>query len=158
MSHRAESQRTLHSRRESHQGGPLDDVRMIELPKIIDPRGKLTYVEGRRHIPFPIRRVYWLYDVPGGEIRGGHAYHTLEEVIIAVSGSFDVALDDGFDTTAVTLNRSYYGLYVPSRTWRQLENFSTNGVCLILASTFYSEDDYIRDYEEFLALGRGVQP
>jgi hypothetical protein len=143
-------------RRESHVAVGGGAWRMIELPKIIDPRGKLTYVEGRRHVPFPIRRAYWIYDVPGGEVRGGHAYGELEELVIAVSGSFDVALDDGRSREVAALNRSYYGLYVPAMTWRQLENFSTNGVCLILASLPYSEDDYIRDYDTFVNLGRST--
>lgn len=125
--------------------------RRLELPRIIDPRGKLSYVEGRRHIPFEIQRAYWIYDVPGGEVRGGHAYRELEEVIIALSGSFDVAVDDGGRKESVVLNRSYFGLYVPPMTWRQLENFSTNGVCLILASRRYDEEDYIRDYGQFSA-------
>jgi dTDP-4-dehydrorhamnose 3,5-epimerase-like enzyme len=125
----------------------------IELPTVIDPRGKLTFVEGQRHVPFPIRRTYWIYDVPGGEIRGGHAYRALEELVIAISGSFDVVLDDGTRRDVVQLNRSYRGVYVPPMTWRQLENFSTNGVCLILASLPYTEDDYIRDRDTFLALG-----
>ena len=125
---------------------------MIELPTVVDPRGKLTIIEGGRQLSFQIRRAYWIYDVPGGEVRGAHAYRTLEELIIAVSGSFDVALDDGAKGEVVQLNRSYYGLYVPAMTWRQLENFSTNGVCLILASLPYSEDDYVRDRAAFLAL------
>jgi hypothetical protein len=126
--------------------------RILELPTVADARGKLTFVEGEHHLPFPIRRAYWIYDVPGGEVRGGHAYKALQEVVIAVSGSFDVVLDDGAKTERVALNRSYHGLYVPSMTWRQLENFSTNGVCLILASLPYAEDDYIRDHDAFLAL------
>lgn len=131
---------------------------MVELPTVADPRGKLTFIEGERHAPFPIRRAYWIYDVPGGEVRGGHAYRALEELIIAISGSFDVALDDGYTREVVQLNRSYNGLYVPPLTWRQLENFSTNGVCLILASLPYSEDDYIRDRDAFRALRRSIQP
>ena len=129
--------------------------RTSELPRVTDRRGRLTYIESRRHVPFPIRRAYWIYDVPGGELRGGHAYRTLEEFVIALSGSFDVVLDDGSNREVVTLNRSYYGLYVPAMTWRQFENFSTNGVCLILASLPYAEDDYIRDYDTFLGL-RGI--
>ncbi len=126
--------------------------RTIELPTVVDPRGKLTFIEGGRHVPFPIRRVYWIYDVPSGEVRGGHAYRSLEEVVIAISGSFDVSLDDGRSAEVVQLNRSYHGLYVPPMTWRQLENFSTNGVCLVLASLPYDEQDYIRDREAFAAL------
>lgn len=123
--------------------------RTSELPTVIDPRGKLTFIEGGRHVPFPIRRAYWIYDVPGGEVRGGHAYRTLQELIIAVSGSFDVRLDDGTNAEVVRLNRSYHGVYVPPMTWRQLENFSTNSVCLILASLPYNEDDYFRDRDAF---------
>jgi hypothetical protein len=133
---------------------PTGRWRTIELETIVDPRGKLTFIEGGRHVPFAIRRAYWIYDVPGGELRGGHAYRELEELIIAVSGSFDVALDDGATTDVVGLNRSYHGLYVPPMTWRQLENFSTNSVCLVLASGPYDEADYIRDRESF-AEGQG---
>jgi hypothetical protein len=124
--------------------------RMIMLPKIADPRGNLSFVEGLRHIPFVIRRAYWIYDVPGGAFRGGHAYYKLEELIIAISGSFDVVLDDGSQRQVVQLNRSYFGLYVPSMVWRQLENFSSNSVTLILGSLPYSEQDYLRDYPAFL--------
>jgi WxcM-like, C-terminal len=128
--------------------------RTIELPTVIDPRGKLTFIEGQRHVPFPIRRAYWIYDVPGGEVRGGHAYRALEELVIAISGSFDVVLDDGTSREIVRLNRSYHGVYVLPMTWRRLENFSTNSVCLVLASLPYMEDDYIRDRDAFLALKR----
>jgi dTDP-4-dehydrorhamnose 3,5-epimerase-like enzyme len=124
---------------------------LIELPKIADPRGNLTFVEGFRHIPFAIKRTYWIYDVPGGEMRGGHSYKTLHELIIAVSGSFDVVVNDGREKRVYSLNRSYYGLYVPNGIWRELENFSTNSLCMILASDIYREDDYIRDYLDFLA-------
>ncbi len=129
----------------------IDECRIIELPKISDPRGNLTFIEGNRNIPFPIKRTYWIYDVPGGEVRGGHSYKTLHELIIAVSGSFDVMVDDGRSKKVFSLNRSYYGLYVPNLLWRDLENFSTNSLCLILASDIYDEDDYVRNYEEFLA-------
>jgi hypothetical protein len=129
--------------------------RLLELPTVVDPRGKLTFIEGDRDVAFPIRRAYWIYDVPGGEVRGGHAYRALEELIIAISGSFDVALDNGDIGEVVPLNRSYRGLYVPAMIWRQLENFSTNGVCLILASLPYAEDDYVRDRDSFIALRRG---
>jgi WxcM-like, C-terminal len=131
----------------------VDRWRVIELATVSDPRGKLTFIEGERQVPFPIRRAYWIYDVPGGEVRGGHAYRRLEELIIAVSGSFDVALESEMKSETVHLNRSYYGLYVPPMTWRQLENFSTNGVCLILASLPYEEQDYIRDHDAFIASG-----
>lgn len=134
------------------RGGGRGGWRRIELPRITDPRGNLTYAEGHRHVPFVVRRAYWIYDVPGGEVRGGHAYRGLEEVIIALSGSFAVVVDDGSVTETVELNRSYFGLYIPAMTWRQLEDFSTNGVCLILASGPYSEDDYIRDYDAFVTM------
>src|SRR5947209_20120010 len=111
--------------------------RMLELPTVADPRGKLTFIEGQRQVAFSIRRAYWIYDVPGGEVRGGHAHRALEEFIIALSGSFDVVVDDGRTEDTLLLNRSYFGLYVPPMTWRQLENFSTNGVCLVLASQPY---------------------
>ena len=123
--------------------------RVVELPRILDPRGNLTFIEGDSHIPFTIRRVYWIYDVPGGEKRGGHAYRELEEFIVALSGSFDVIVDTGAGPQTFTLNRSYLGLYMPPLTWRQVENFSTNAVCLLLASRHYDEADYIRDHEEF---------
>ena len=127
----------------------LDNVRLIDLPKILDERGNLTFVESEKHIPFKFERTYMIYDVPGGEIRGGHAYKELSEFIIAVSGSFDVVLDDGQEKRTYSLNRSYYGLYVPKMIWRSLENFSTNSLCMILASQKYDEADYIRDYQDF---------
>jgi hypothetical protein len=129
----------------------LDRCRLIELPRIPDPRGTLTFIEGGRHIPFSMKRTYWIYDVPGGEVRGGHAYRALEEFVIALSGSFDVELDDGISRRTVSLNRSYYGLYVAPLIWRQIKNFSTNSVCLIAASDVYCETDYLRNYPEFLA-------
>jgi hypothetical protein len=128
----------------------LDRCRLIELPRIPDPRGSLTFIEGGRHIPFRMKRTYWIYDVPGGEVRGSHAYRTLEEVVIALSGSFEVELDDGTARRTILLNRSYYGLYVPPLIWRQLKSFSTNSVCLIAASATYDEGDYLREYPEFL--------
>jgi hypothetical protein len=125
-------------------------AQIIQLPKIQDPRGNLTFIEGNRHIPFTINRVYWIYDVPGGQTRGGHAHYKLEEFIISLSGSFDVVIDNnGSERKTYSLNRSYFGLYVPNMIWRHLENFSTNSVCLILSSLRYSEEDYIRDYEVF---------
>jgi dTDP-4-dehydrorhamnose 3,5-epimerase-like enzyme len=124
-------------------------AKIIELPKILDDRGNLTFIEGENHIPFAIERTYWIYDVPGGEMRGGHAYRELNELIVALSGSFDVVLDDGREKRTFSLNRSYYGLYVPKMMWRQVENFSTNALALILASGPYDEGDYIRDYEQF---------
>jgi hypothetical protein len=127
-----------------------DKMRIISLPKILDDRGNLTFIEGGNHIPFLIKRAYWIYDVPGGEYRGGHAYKKLQEFIVALSGSFDVVLDDGKEKKIFTLNRSYYGLYVPKMLWRSLENFSTNSLCLILSSNKYSKSDYIRNYDDFL--------
>ena len=126
--------------------------RIIDLPKIIDQRGNLSFVEENHHIPFKIARTYWIYDFPGGEKRGGHAYKENQEFIIALSGSFDVVLDDGKEKHTFQLNRSYYGLYVPKGLWRQMENFSTNSLALILASTSYDIEDYIYDYEEFKLL------
>lgn len=125
---------------------------IISLPKFLDERGNLSFVEQENHIPFVIRRTYWVYDVPGGEARGGHAYRENEEFIVALSGSFDVTLDDGTNKQTFTLNRSYYGLYVPKRLWREMENFSTNSLALILSSTDYDANDYIRDYDEFLKM------
>ena len=125
------------------------DVAIIQFPKILDDRGNLSFVEANRHIPFNIHRTYWIYDVPGGESRGSHAYRELQEVIIALSGSFEVFLDDGMAQKTVTLNRAYYGLYVPRMIWRQMHSFSTNSVALVLASLPYNQSDYIRDYAEF---------
>jgi dTDP-4-dehydrorhamnose 3,5-epimerase-like enzyme len=132
----------------------IKDVKIIELPKFADPRGNLSFVEQEKHIPFVIRRTYWLYDVPGGECRGGHAYKENQEFIVALSGSFDVVLDDGTEKKTFTLNRSYYGLYVPKGLWREMENFSTNSLAMILSSTDYDANDYVRDYDEFLTLKR----
>jgi hypothetical protein len=127
---------------------------MLSLPRIRDPRGSLTFVEGEQHVPFDIQRVYWIYDVPGGEVRGGHAYLELEEFFVALSGSFEVAVRDGRHTRRALLNRSYQGLYVPPLIWRSLENFSTNAVCLILASRHFDESDYVRDKRRFQELTR----
>ncbi len=132
----------------------LSECKIIDLPKVADRRGNLTFIEEYRHIPFEIKRVYYLYDVPGGEERGGHAHKHLQQFIIAASGSFDVILDDGFENSRFHLNRSYYGLYVSSMIWRELDNFSSGSVCLVLASALYDEDDYIRDYETFAGLVR----
>ena len=128
----------------------MQSCRLINLPRITDPRGNLTFVEGGRHVPFDLERVYYLCDVPGGAERGGHAHRCLEQVFIALSGSFDVALDDGFEKRCYHLNRSYYGLYVPPMIWRDLDNFSSGSVCLVLASAPYDEADYYRDYQEFV--------
>lgn len=130
----------------------VDNVKIVELPKFLDARGNLSFVEQEKHIPFVIRRTYWLYDVPGGEARGGHAYKENQEFIVALSGSFDVVLDDGSEKRTFTLNRSYYGLYVPKGLWREMENFSTNSLAMILSSTDYDANDYIRDYDFFLKL------
>ena len=129
---------------------PLDDCRIIQLPKIVDSRGNLTFIEGGNHIPFDIERVYYLYDVPGGSERGGHAHKALHQLIIAMSGSFDVVLDDGREKKRFHLNRSYSGLYVCPMMWRELDNFSSGSVCLVLASNSYDEDDYYRDYAAYL--------
>ena len=129
---------------------PLADCRIIELPKIADARGNLTFVESSKHVPFPIARVYYIYDVPGGSYRGAHAHRTLHQFIVAMSGSFDVVLDDGEKNARFPLNRSYYGLYVCPMMWRSLDNFSSGSVCLVLASAPYDEADYIRDHDLFL--------
>lgn len=128
----------------------VNDCKLIDLPRIQDPRGNLTFVEGGQHIPFDIRRVYYLYDVPGGSERGGHAHLALHQFVIAMSGSFDIVLDDGFEKRRVHLNRSYRGLYLPPMTWRELDNFSSGSVCMVLASEVYTESDYLRDYSEFM--------
>ena len=125
------------------------DTSLILFPRIVDPRGNLTFIEQHRHIPFALSRVYWIYDVPGGEQRGGHAFREQEEVVIALSGSFDVLLDDGTVQKIVHLNRAYHGLYIPNMIWRRMQNFSTNAVAYVLASCPYKEDDYIRDYESY---------
>lgn len=128
----------------------LTDCRVIDLPKITDVRGNLTFIEGGRHVPFDIQRVYYLYDVPGGAERGGHAHKELHQLIVAMSGSFDVLLDDGYEKKRFHLNRSYYGLYVCPMVWREIDNFSSGSVCMVLASNLYDEADYYRDYQEFL--------
>ncbi|OJI04677.1 FdtA/QdtA family cupin domain-containing protein [Polynucleobacter sp. MWH-Adler-W8] len=127
----------------------LKDCRLIDLPKITDQRGNLSVIEGGRHIPFDIKRVYYLYDVPGGSSRAGHGHRELQQLIIAMSGSFDVIVDDGLERKKYHLNRSYYGLYIPKRMWREVENFSSGGVCLVLASTVYDSADYYHEYDEF---------
>lgn len=132
----------------------LADVRLTELPKISDSKGNLTFLESERHVPFQIHRVYYTYDVPGGEARGGHAHRTCRELIIAASGSFEVLLSDGETSRSFFLNRSYIGLYVPGMIWRSLRNFSSGSVCLVLASELYDESDYIRDYQEYRAQRR----
>jgi len=123
----------------------------IELPKVLDVRGNLTFIEEDKHIPFKIKGAYWIYDVPGGEFRGSHAFRQNEEFIVALSGSFDIVLNDGTTEYRFSLNRSYYGIYVPKMVWRKMENFSTNSLALVLASSGYNEKDYIRDFEVFIA-------
>ena len=133
----------------------LSDCRIVELPRINDPRGNLTFIEGGRHIPFEIKRVYYLYDVHGGATRAGHGHRRLEQVIIAMSGSFDLVLDDGAARARHHLNRSYFGLYVPPMLWREIDNFSSGSVCMVLASEYYDEADYFRRYEDFLDAVKG---
>ena len=130
----------------------IDECRIIELPKFLDERGNLSFAEQLTHIPFEIRRVYWLYDVPGGIARGGHAEKNNEELIIALSGAFEIVVDDGKHSKSFVLNRSYFGLYIPKGLWREIKDFSTNAVALEFGSIPYSADDYIRDYGEFLKL------
>ena len=127
----------------------IKDCQIIELPKIEDPRGNLSFIEGGRHIPFDIKRVYYTYDVPGGAERGAHAHKDLHQLIVAMSGSFDVILNDGYEEKRFHLNRSYFGLYVCPMMWRDIDNFSSGAVCMVLASNYYDEDDYYRDYSEF---------
>lgn len=134
----------------------IQSVRLINLPKIPDQRGNLSFFENEKQIPFSIARTYWIYDVPGGEIRGGHAYRTLQEVIVALSGSFDIVLNDGKEKKTYSLNRSYVALYVPKGIWRHMENFSTNSLALVVADQRYNADDYIRDYDEFLSLQKSL--
>jgi dTDP-4-dehydrorhamnose 3,5-epimerase-like enzyme len=125
-------------------------IRLIDFPKIEDPRGNLSFVEEGKQVPFKINRTYWIYDVPGGQVRGGHSFRKQQEVIIALSGSFDVLVDDGKTKQTFSLNRSYYGLYVPAGIWREMNNFSTNSLAMVLSSTPYDDADYIRDYPSFL--------
>jgi len=128
----------------------IDDCKIIDLPMIKNPKGNLTFIEAGRQIPFDIRRVYYLYDIPGGEERGGHAHRALHQLIIAMSGSFDIRLDDGRTKKTVHMNRSYYGLYICPMIWREIDNFSSGAVCMALASEFYDEADYYRDYDQFI--------
>lgn len=132
----------------------LDQCHRIDLPKISDPRGNLTFIQGSDHVPFDIQRVYYIYDVPGGAERGGHAHKELHQLIIAMAGSFDILLDDGFTKKTYHLNRSYYGLYVCPMVWREIDNFSSGSVCMVLASNTYDESDYYRDYNEFFRATR----
>jgi len=128
----------------------MKNVKLINLPKFEDPRGNLTFIEEENHIPYKIKRVYWIYDVPGGQLRGGHAFKEQQELIVALSGSFDLVIDNGHDKKYFSLNRSYYGLLIPNGLWRHMENFSTNAVAMVLSSTFYDENDYLRNYTEYL--------
>lgn len=130
----------------------IEDVRIVELPKFLDSRGNLSFAEQNNHIPFGIKRTYWIYDVPGGESRGGHAYKQNQEFIVALSGAFDVIVDDGTSKKKFTLNRSYYGLYIPAGLWREMENFSTNSLALEFGSEHYNKEDYIRNYEQFKSM------
>lgn len=127
----------------------INDIKIIELPKILDPRGNLSFIEEYSHVPFKIERTYWIYDVPGGQIRGAHAFIEQLELIVALSGSFDVVINDGQQEKRFHLNRSYFGLYIPNGLWRHMDNFSTNSVVLVISSTLFDEADYIRDYDEF---------
>ena len=133
----------------------IKGCKLISLPKICDPRGNLTFIEEERHIPFSIKRVFYLYDVPGGSDRGGHAHKNLYQFLIAISGSFDIALDDGYNKEIIHLNRSYYGLLVNRLVWSQMANFSSNSICLVMASDFYEEEDYYRDYSKFMMAVHG---
>lgn len=130
----------------------MESVKIIDLPKILDPRGNLSFLESGNHIPFEIKRSYWIYDVPGGEIRGGHAFKEQKELIIVLSGSLDVIIFDGEKEKKFSLNRSYYGLYVPNNLWRHMENFATNTLALVVSSTSFEENDYIREKDEFVKL------
>jgi hypothetical protein len=134
---------------QAHRREGLTGCRILELPRVADPRGNLTFIEANDTVPFPIERIYYLYDVPGGEYRGGHAHKVLQQLFVAASGSFDVVVDDGTHRERFRLNRSYYGLYVPTMIWRELDDFSSGSVCLVLASTHYDRDDYYYDYDEF---------
>ena len=133
-----------------------EHCKIIDLPKISDPRGNLSFIEGGQHIPFDIKRVYYLYDVPGGSDRGSHAHKNLHQFVVAMSGSFDVVLDDGKEKKRFHLNRSYYGLYVCPMMWRDLDNFSSGAVCMVLASEHYDEADYIRDYQQFCSAAKSL--
>lgn len=127
----------------------VDDCRLVDLPVIHNPQGNLTFIEGQKHVPFDIARVYYLYDVPGGAERGGHAHRELQQLLVAMSGSLEIVIDDGAERKGIQLNRSYIGLYMPSMIWRELVDFSSGSVCMVLASAPYEEADYIRDYDEF---------
>jgi dTDP-4-dehydrorhamnose 3,5-epimerase-like enzyme len=132
----------------------VKDCRLIELPRVNDPRGNLTFIESGRHVPFVVKRIFYLYDVPGGATRAGHALKSCHQFLIATSGSFDVIVDDGVQQETFQLNRSYYGLYIPPLIWREIGNFSSNSICMVLASEFYSEEDYHREYPQFISAVR----
>jgi dTDP-4-dehydrorhamnose 3,5-epimerase-like enzyme len=134
----------------------IKDCKLIELPKIADPRGNLTSIEGERDVPFEIKRAYYLYDVPGGATRAGHGHKELQQLMVAMSGSFDVLLDDGYTKRKYHLNRSYVGLFIPSMIWREIDNFSSGSVCMVLASDHFDESDYYRDYPEFIEAARAI--
>jgi hypothetical protein len=133
----------------------ITDCRIVELPRIHDPRGNLTFIESSRHVPFEMKRIFYLYDVPGGATRAGHALKSCHQFLIATSGSFDVVVDDGVQKQCHQLNRSYYGLYIPPLIWREIDNFSSNSICMVLASEFFAEKDYYREYTEFVGAVRG---
>ncbi len=134
----------------------MESIRIIDLPKFEDPRGNLSFIEQQKHVPFDIKRAYWIYDVPGGQIRGGHAFREQHEFIVAISGSFDIVImENGKETRTISLNRSYYGLYIPPGLWRQMQNFSTNSLALVLSSTHYNAEDYIYDFNTFLQFKQG---
>ncbi|PJD93168.1 MAG: hypothetical protein CK424_02985 [Legionella sp.] len=135
---------------------PIENCRLIELPKINDNRGNLTFIESGRHMPFDIKRAYYLYDVPGGSARAAHAHKNLHQLMIAISGSFDIELDDGYEKKRFQLNRSYLGLYIPPMLWRDLHNFSSGAVCMVFASEYFDEDDYYRDYNVFIEHARNI--
>ena len=135
----------------------LDNVKLINLPVYNDPRGNLTFIESNNHIPFEIKRVYYLYDVPGGATRAAHGHKALHQLMIAMAGSFDITLDDGKSKKTYTLNRSYYGIYIPPMMWRDLDNFSSGAVCMVLASEYYDEADYYRQYDDFISAVRNVK-
>jgi len=133
----------------------VNQCKIVQLPRILEARGNLTFVEGGHHVPFDIKRIYYLYDIPGGTARGSHGHKKLEQLVIAMSGSFNITLDDGYEKKSFSLNRSYYGLYIPPMLWRDLDDFSSGAVCMVLASEKYDENDYYRDYDSFLSDARG---
>jgi hypothetical protein len=140
--------------------GLAEQTKRIDFPKVYDPRGALTYVYNHEHVPFRVRRVYYLYDVPGGAERGGHAHKDLEQVVVAIMGSFDLILDDGKEKQRIHLNRSYNGVYIKNLIWREMDNFSSGAICMVMASSLYEAGDYVREYEEFLRLvkeGQGIK-